>query len=87
MYIKSYRILSISNKRATQLGRRHFLRWRKTLSPSDQPDPYPLFALQPKQLHRFLLSGTSFGSRIEKLSWIGMGTDIRHRPALPDHFH
>jgi hypothetical protein len=38
------------------------------------------------QLHRPLLSGASFGSRIEKLSWIGVGTDIRHTPALTDHF-
>ena len=41
---------------------------------------------QSKQFHRLLRSGTSFGSGIEKLSWIGVDADFRHTAALPDHF-
>ena len=41
---------------------------------------------QPKQLYRLLRSGASLGGGIEKLSWIGMDSDLRHTVAVPDHF-
>jgi cyclophilin family peptidyl-prolyl cis-trans isomerase len=41
---------------------------------------------QSKRFHRLPCSGTSFGSGIEKLSWIGVDADFRHTAALPDHF-
>jgi hypothetical protein len=41
---------------------------------------------QPKQLHRLLRSGTSFGRGVEKLSWVGMDTDSGHTVTVPDHF-
>jgi len=87
MYIKSYRILSIRNKRALTVGSVSTVsvvpapliqRGVKNMMYRLIPDRLLAFGRlgQSKQFHRFLRSGTSFESWIEKPSGIGVDADI-----------